>query len=340
MGHFSGAALHRSIPEFMRQSDSHTISGLDRQMLPRSQTPDIRVLQAFEAAARHESFTQAAIELNLTQGAVSKQVRDLENLLQMKLFDRARQRVRLTDTARHYLTEVRAILDRLENATADLMSLRGQSKVLGIATLPTFGARWLMPRIGDFMAQCPSVQIDVSTRAEKFDFSKDRIDIAIHYGLPDWPDADCAFLCSERVVPVATPILSAKAQEIGSIGLAAWAAQSGNAPLLHLKGRPQLWEQWFQATGQPIDHAHAGPRLEEFNLLIAAAMAGIGVALIPTYLIEQELATGQLAALSATGMETDRNYYVVTPTVQADPALTAQFRDWIEMQVTGNKIIP
>lgn len=309
-------------------------------MLPRSQTPDIRILQAFEAAARYESFTQAAIALNLTQGAVSKQVRDLEELLQMKLFDRVRQRVRLTDTARHYLAEVRAILQRLDTATADIMSMRGQSKVLGIASLPTFGARWLMPRIKDFMLQYPGVQLDISTRSEKFDFSTERIDIAIHYGLPDWAEADCSFLCSEKVVPVARPDLLARLGSNAQNGLAAWAAKPGNAPLLHLKDRPQLWSEWLTSIEEPIEHAHAGPRIEQFNLLIAAALAGVGIALIPTYLIEQELAQGQLVALSARAMLTDRSYYVVTPTIQADAALAAGFRAWIEQQVGQGAVIP
>jgi LysR family transcriptional regulator, glycine cleavage system transcriptional activator len=310
------------------------------KMPSRSQTPDIRVLQAFEAAARFESFTQAAIELNLTQGAVSKQVRDLENLLQMKLFDRARQRIKLTDTARHYLAEVRAILHRLETATTEVMSVRGQSKVLGIASLPTFGARWLMPRIKDFMERCPGVQIDVSTRTEKFDFSKEHIDIAIHYGLPDWPEADCTFLCSETVLPVATRKLHRLICATGVGVPIVEAIKSSNVSLLHLKGRPQLWEQWFTSIGSPFENAYAGPRIEQFNLLIAAAVAGVGVALIPTYLIEQELAEGQLVALSPISMQTDRSYYVVTPTIQADAPLSATFRDWIGQQVGKGPIIP
>jgi LysR family glycine cleavage system transcriptional activator len=160
--------------------------------LSRRLIPDVTTLQAFECAARHGSFTQAAHELNLTQSAVSRQIKDLEEQLGVLLFERVRQRVVLSDDGRRFLPEVRKLLHQTEETMLRAMASASSEHSLSIATLPTFGSRWLTPRIPGFLAEHPGTIINIASRSAPFDFDEENFDLAIHYGQPVWARAACS----------------------------------------------------------------------------------------------------------------------------------------------------
>lgn len=295
--------------------------------LNRTKIPDLSVLQAFECAARHGNFTLAAAELNLTQSAVSRQIRTLEEQLGIALFERIRQRVVLSDKGRSLLQDVRDLLEKTEDMVLRAVASSDGKKVLSVATLPTFGSRWLMRRLPQFLAEHPGTVVDVASRAEPFDFTLDRFDLAIHYGQPSWAHAFCTYLCSETIIPVASPDLLARYP-------VAAAKDVVTTPLLHLTTRPRLWSDWFQLAGLQIAHAFHGNRFDQYNMIIAAAVAGMGFALVPRYLIESELASGELAVALDVPITTDNSYFIVTPEGRRETPLVNLFKDWLLAQVS------
>ena len=294
--------------------------------LSRRLIPDVTTLQAFECAARHGSFTQAAHELNLTQRAVSRQIKDLEEQLGVLLFERVRQRVVLSEDGRRFLPEVRKLLYQTEETMLRAMSAARSDHSLSIATLPTFGSRWLTPRIPAFLVEHPGTVLNIASRSAPFDFDEENFDLAIHYGQPVWARAACSYLCSETILPAASPALIGEfaSKEPGDLA---------SAPLLHLATRPKLWAEWFELAGETTETAYRGHRFDQFSMVIESAVAGLGFALLPKYLIEQELQTGRLAIVFDRPMETENSYYLVVPEGKQENALTQSFRAWITMQV-------
>lgn len=288
--------------------------------LSRSLIPDLSALQAFEAAARHGSFTRAAVELNLTQSAVSRQIKDLETQLGVALFERVRQRIVLSTAGRHLRPEAEQLLAGLERLTLRAASARDATGHLTIATLPTFGSRWLMPRLPEFLSQHPGLQATVVTRSGVFDMAAEGVDIAIHYGAPVWAGGDCTYLCRETVVPVAAPSL------LNRFGPERLLEQ---APLLHLTSRPMLWADWLAQNGHSTAEAFHGHRFEQFALLIEAAKAGLGLALVPGYLIEREVQQDRLHVVFDGSLTTDAAYHVVLPESRVSDRLSQGFVDWI-----------
>lgn len=292
--------------------------------LSRSRVPDILALQSFEAAARHGSFTRAAEELSLTQSAVSRQIKDLEAQLGVALFERVRQRVVLSAAGMRLLPDATRVLSQVEMLTLRAAGTRDVTGHISIATLPTFGSRWLVPRLTDFLAQHPGLQVTVTCRAEPFDLSETGVNVAIHYGQPVWPRASCTYLCAETVVPVASPMLARQLD--GSLL---------TAPLLHMESRPLLWVDWLAAIGDTRTDGMRGHRFDQFTLLIEAAMAGLGVALVPTYLVERELREVSLQIVRNAPLRTDAAYYVVLPNDQASDPVCSAFLSWIRSCVSA-----
>ncbi|MCZ0963371.1 LysR substrate-binding domain-containing protein [Paracoccus benzoatiresistens] len=290
--------------------------------LSRSQMPDLSALQAFEAAARHGSFTRAAVELNLTQSAISRQIKELEAQLGVALFERIRQRIVLSSAGEQLRPEIESLLAGLEHLTLRAASRRDVTGHLAVATLPTFGSRWLMPRLPNFLAEHPGIQISVLSRDGHFDLAEASVDVAIHYGKPAWPGATCAYLCAETVLPVAAPGL------IGADGTFPDAA-----PLLHMQSRPMQWPEWLTANGQDVVRGFQGHRFDQFSLLIEATVAGLGMALLPSYLIEREIRQGLLRIIPGPPSVTDAAYYVVIPDERVSDPLPSAFRNWVTGQV-------
>lgn len=290
--------------------------------------PPMGALNAFVSAARHSSFSRAGEEVGLTQSAVSRQIAILEDWVQVRLFERVGRGVELTNEGIIYAEAVGGALDRLKGATLRLLDRRPESE-LNIATLPGFGMRWLVPRLPKFTALHPSLVVNFATRSMRFDFTSEPFDAAVHFGAPDWPNVHHDFLFREEAIPVCAPSWLV-ANPIGCPGdLLA-------KTLLFHSLRPAHWRAWFEAYDQDCGELGHGPTFEQFPLLAQAAAAGAGVALMPRFLIEPELANGSLVAAIDLPLVTDGAYYLLSPSVsKVKPALAA-FRTWIVKEASGS----
>lgn len=287
---------------------------------PRRFLPSFSLLSAFEAAARTGSVTAAANELGLTQSAVSRQIAALERQLDVVLFLRERQTIRLTIAGDTYAREVREALRRISNASLNLRA-NPAGGTLNLAILPFFGSRWLVPRLPQFLAAYPGVVVNLITRLEPFDFRFDTLDAAIHFGQPRWPGASLTFLKDEEVMPVCAPAFRSRCQFSSSEELVGTA-------LLHLNTRPDAWEGWFAHQKIPFETLH-GMLFDQFSTMLDAAIAGIGIALLPKFLIARELEDGLLVpAVKVPAMHSGQ-YFLAFPQERGSyPPLTA-FRNWI-----------
>ncbi|BAL25578.1 transcriptional regulator GcvA [Azoarcus sp. KH32C] len=288
----------------------------------RRRIPSIEALVAFEAAARHLNFTRAADALSLTQSAVCKQIAALEDYLGVPLFNRVKKRISLTEAGAVYAKRVSEDLDRLERSTISLMSHRGERNVLELAVIPTFGSRWLIPRLAQFHAANPGITVNLTTRSDPFVFTETSFDAAIHFGAPVWPGAVSHPLFGEELVPVGSPQLLAThpcKEPRDLIGL----------PLLHQSNRHAAWQRWFEAAGVKDVDVMGGPRFDLFSMLVEAASAGLGVALVPRFLALSELESGQLIIPFDRSLRSEMGYHLVYPdSPSTNPAL-ARFTAWL-----------
>ncbi|KQP02313.1 MAG: LysR family transcriptional regulator [Variovorax paradoxus] len=281
------------------------------------------LLVAFEACARLQKFTAAAEELSLTQSAVSRQIRALEDIVGVELFARERQTVRLTPAGEAYAEELRQALRAISHATLRLKASPGAG-TLTLAILPTMGTRWLAPLLPDFTQKNPGVTLNLVTRLEPFNMETDGVDAALHYGTPEWPRAELDFLFEETVVPACSRALKAQHGFATPADLLA-------APLLHLASRPQAWADWFGAQGL-VFGGGTGMSTDQFATAMQAAAAGLGVALLPEFLFQQELARGELVSAVDVRSRSAGRYYLACAANRAwYPPLTA-FRRWIRTQ--------
>lgn len=293
-------------------------------MTPRRFLPPTAFLHAFEAAARTQSFTVAARELSLTQSAVSRQIRALEELLGAPLFHREKQKVYLTLSGTAYAREIRDALNRISNATLGFRANPAGGS-LHIAVLPLFGARWLIPRLPRFLSEQPELRINLATRTVPFDFRFDTVDAAIHFGAPEWPGARLDFLMNERLVPLCSP-------QLGNDLSCAKPADLIEAPLLHLVSRPDAWERWFAAMGVDPGEVH-GMLFDQFALIIEAARSGLGVALLPERLVARELERGDLVQPIAGSFDGPEGYYLAWPDTHEKHPPLELFRAWLQQEL-------
>jgi LysR family glycine cleavage system transcriptional activator len=287
--------------------------------------PSMAALQCFEAVARHLSFTRAAEELHLTQSAVSKQVAQLEEMLQHLLFRRIRRRLQLTPAGSLYLTEVNKILQQVEMSTHYILSYGGETEVLKVATQPTFGARWLIPNLKGFGAANPNIHLDIRNELEPFDLVQARADVAFFFGQGTWPGAECIELFGEEMVPVCAPDIFKK--PLGG------ALQLTELVLLQCASRPAAWHEWFQGQGLQTEHSYHGPRFETFYMCIRAAQSGCGVALVPRFLVEDELAEGKLMIPWDHPMPSAGAHFMAYAEHAAEVPKIRSFVKWIEGRV-------
>ncbi len=300
--------------------------------------PPIDCLIAFESAARHGSFTRAAEELFLTQGAVSKQVRLLEGRLGVELFKRIRQRIVLTDAGRIYLHDIRGTLEKMTSATRQVMSFAGSEDVLNVAVLPTFGTRWLARRLPRFHERYPEASFNLSVRLRPFDFSMEPFDGAIHYGEPVWAGAIAEPLFQEEVIPVTSRTFRDRHGLRKPEDLV-------NVMRLHQSTRPDAWQKWFTLAGVDTDGAFQGPRFDQFTMISQAAASGLGVALVPRFFVEEELAAGTLVALFDISLKQSSAYHFVYPENRTLRPVVKSFKAWLqeesrEQQVDRETLLP
>ncbi len=284
------------------------------------------MLRCFEAAAKHQSFTAAAEELGLTQSGVSRQVKELEDQIGAALFRREGRGIRLTRAGRSFADAIFSDLARLRRTVSQAVAAGESQEVLSIAVLPTFAERWLVPRLGDFKAKRANLDLMVYSRSDPFDLADQGIEIAIHFGTNDWPGAKLTPLCPEDLVVVASPALI-EANAVKD------ATDIFNMPLLHLTSRPHLWRVFQKTLPEVTAYAQQGSYFDQFSLIISAAVSGLGAAILPTYLIEPELASGTLIQLASVIDGSGHNYYVATPPGRRSAA-AVEFTTWIQRQVS------
>lgn len=288
--------------------------------------PPLTWLSAFEAVARLGSVTAAATELDLTQGAVSRQIQKLEARVGQSLFHRSRKRMELTPPGRAYAEDVRAAVSRIANATLSLQS-NPRGGALNLAILPAFGAYWLAPRLPAFMAAHPGVTVNLTTRTAPFDMAAEGIHAAIHFGRRDWPGAAFLKLMEEESVAVAAPaLLAGHAAETP--------AEIAALPRLQLASRKGAWRRWFMSKGH-TEPDRVMARFDQFATMIEAAKQGLGAALVPRFLIAEDLAAGRLVALPDHGPHVFGAYYLVWPAPQADYPPLAALRSWLSDQISA-----
>ncbi|GAB4217703.1 MAG: LysR family transcriptional regulator [Rhodoferax sp.] len=301
----------------------------------RRRLPSLQALAAFEATARHGSTTRAAQELALTQSAVSRQVNALEAFVGLALFRRTRHGLVLTDAGRAYAQSVTQRLSALEQDTLDVMSTQGSARVLHLASVPTFAARWLIPRLSALRAAQPALTLHIDTRTRPFLFADTPFDAALFAATPaqisQWAGTQAVKLLDEVVVPVAAPalLLALLPQGAGDATAPLTPQQVAQLPLLQQSTRAEAWRAWFDAQGVAAPNALGGPRFEQFSMTAAAAVHGLGAALIPRLLIEQELSRGELVVLCPRPLASARAYYLVRPEGAAPPAALLAFQDWL-----------
>lgn len=259
---------------------------------------------AFEAAARHGSFARAADELALTEGAISRQIGRLETFLGVALFERVGNRVRLAPNGVRYAAQVREVLDRLERDSQYMMGQPGNGGSVDIAVTPTFATRWLIPRLKGFQTQHPNITVHFADRAEPFVLAGSGFDAAIHFEHPAWTGMHTYRLCEEVLVPVCHPSLLAGGQPDILLG---------TLPRLHKRQTPDAWSAYVQETGLPVSNPAAGARYDLYSMLIAAALAGLGVALVPRLYVDAEIAQGLLAAPWPDGRGVVKRFCLVLP---------------------------
>jgi LysR family glycine cleavage system transcriptional activator len=283
--------------------------------------PPLNALRAFEAAARHESFTRAAEELCVTQGAVSHQVKALEAGLGIKLFNRERQRLIITEAGREYLTVLRDSFDRIAVGTERLIQ-RQSSGVLTVSTSPDFAAKWLVNRLGRFAEAHPGIDLRISATLHHVDFAREDVDLAVRHGDGSWPGLDVARLSTEQLFAVCSPKLLRGRQRIGK------PADVLKFPLLHLDDRKD-WTRWLEAAGVATAELSHGPVLNRASMVIDAAVDGQGIALARTTLAAWDLINGRLVRPLPETLRLSKTYWIICPKATSALPKISTFRDWL-----------
>jgi LysR family glycine cleavage system transcriptional activator len=302
--------------------------------MERRRLPPLNALRAFEAAARHLNFSRAADELAVTPGAVSQQIQNLEDYVGAALFKRTPKGLLLTDAAQTALPALREAFDRLAEA-ASLLTAAVDGRRLTVSVAPSFAAKWLVPRLGQFEAAHPQVDVWLSADMEVVDFALGEIDLAIRYGAGRYAGLEVVKLMSETVIAVASPELL-KDNPINT------AADLADHVLLH-DGSPDAddscpdWSMWLAARGvKGVDGAR-GPRFNQSSLVIEAAVGGRGVALAKRTLAQADLDAGRLVAPLQDATAVDFAYFVVHPKAKGRLPQVKAFVGWLTAQAAAHE---
>mgnify|MGYP003700689721 FL=1 len=301
--------------------------------------PPLNALRAFEAAARQLSFTKAAAELNVTQAAISHQVKTLEEHLGLPLFRRLNRRLVLTEAGQLYLPVLREAFDAMAAGTARLGQER-EGGALNISVLPSFAAKWLLPRLSRFRDRYPDIDVMVSANDRLIDFADGTYEMGIRYGLGDYPGLRCDLLLPDEVFPVCSPKLTEGPHPLRS------PTDLRHHTLLHDEvsrhDESPDWRNWLKAAGIDDIDAQRGPGFSDSSMVIEAAAAGQGVALGHRWLAAADLESGRIVMPFGPVLPSKFAYYLVSPLAVADHRRLSLFRDWLleEAEGTGAKRVP
>jgi LysR family glycine cleavage system transcriptional activator len=285
-------------------------------------------LKVFWAAARHGSFVKAAHELHVTPSAVSLQVRQLEDELGVKLFERTARGLALTAAGQRVLPDIASAFERLRDSFAALSESAHGGSMLTVSAAPSFATKWLLPRLSGFLAAHPEIEVSLKATVELADFERSEADLGIRYGRGDYPGLVTELLMREMVFPVCSPDLL-----IGRAGQSTAEILTG-ATLLHddSTGESEAlpgWKMWLRAAGIDGVDWRKGAHFDQSALAIEAAAGGLGVALAPAVLVETDLAGGRLVRLDSAELSEPFAYYLVYPSDRRDRDAVSAFRAWL-----------
>lgn len=296
----------------------------------RNAIPNIGLLLAFEASARHGNFSRAANELALTASAVSRHVAALEDRLGVPLFVRHKRRVMLTDAGKRYAQRVRVHLNGLERDTQEIANSRAQGYAIHLAVVSSFATQWLVPRLPAFAQLHPDVHVHLSVRSEPFAFEESGFDGALYAGDGLWAQTQGQCIAQDGAcIPVCSPAFAAQH---------ALATPEAWQALVHigLTSRPNAWRDWYaqhaQAGWDYSVQASRGPRYELFSMVIMAASAGLGVGLVPQVLVQTALDSGQVVRAHHHTLPGTQSYWFSTPTYREPSQALQAFERWLVQQ--------
>jgi LysR family transcriptional regulator, glycine cleavage system transcriptional activator len=284
--------------------------------------PSTHLLRAFVMTVRFSSISRAAESLHLTQSAVSKQIQELESSLGVTLFERVRQRLSLTPAGQRYEASIRPLLAQLEAATLDLITSGDGGGALHISTLPTFGAKWLIPKLPIFQAAHPQIALNFVPFAQGYTFDRPDLDCSILFGEGNWPGAVAHYITGREVMLIAPPApkskpLLKKPQDIKRF------------TLLQHATVPQAWQHWCDAHQVTGLNPLSGPQLDQFHSLIRAVMAGMGLGLVPRCLVQEDVAAGLVSAPLDDGYQDSSGYYLCYPEGKKNFSPLLKFKQWL-----------
>ena len=287
--------------------------------------PPTQALRAFEAAARMRSLTRAAESLHLTHGAISHQIKSLEADFGVRLVEREGRGIRLTDEGERFAIRVRAVLADLGAAVREVTELANPRR-LRVSVMPSFAARWLLPRIGRFFAAHPDIDLDVSANNALADFKRDDVDVAIRHGLGDWPGVVSEHVLDDAAFPVCSPRLA-------NGRLPARPADLSRYMLLRSEG--ESWQSWFEAAGLDWPEPTRGPMFSDSSHTMQAAIDGQGIALARSSLLGNDVHNGVLVRLFDIVVSLPRKYFLVYPPRLVDSPKLVPFRQWLFDEVAA-----
>lgn len=284
--------------------------------------PPLNSLKCFESAARHGSFNKAAQELNVTPSAISHQIKGLESFLGIELFRRTKRKVILTDAGASYIKPIKQVFQKLEQATADLMSEQHAGS-LRLAVAPAFLTRWLMPRMERFQSRYPDIEIEIRSSMGLVDFSMGDIDMAVYFGNGDWEGVETHYLRPIRLAPVCSPKLIKADKPINEPN------DMRLYPLLHVSKRSDEWQDWLVQNDLDPKPFRRGLMFSSGSLTARAAAQGLGIALADVSLITSEIESGQLKVLFDQCLITNRSFYLVFEKNRTLTPSMVAFKEWI-----------
>jgi LysR family glycine cleavage system transcriptional activator len=297
-----------------------------------SRLPSLNGLRAFEAAARHLSFTKAAEELNVTQTAISHQIKRLEEEIGVRLFVRQNRTLTLTAEARDYLPGIRAAFQDLRLAT-ERMRRKDNANTLTVTTIASFAAKWLMPRLSKFQQQHPTIDVRVTTSTELADFSRDGVDVGIRYGHGKWAGLRSDWLMADELFPVCSPALLQ-----GKNPIRRPEDLAHHTLLYSSNDMEDDWRLWLTAAGVKTDILkQPGLTFDMIFMTVQAAIDGLGVAIGRTAFVEGDIAAGRLVVPFDIALPIDVGFYLVCPEAAADAPKIVAFREWLTATARRDK---
>lgn len=284
--------------------------------------PSLSALHAFEAAARYMNFTRAAEDMGLTQSGISRQIKNLEDFLGVKLFHRHGPRLVLTQVGADYYREVASSLDKLQEISIDAVRGRNLDSSVMIGTQPAFGSRWLLPRIGSFIRNNTDVPLEIAQVSGDVDFETTRLDVAILRGAGTWQHARSIELFAEQVAIIASPNLIDPAEKLGKTDFLKF-------PMIQNANRPSMWLHWLRLSEVDYVGTIQGPRFAHTDMVIQAAIHAIGVAVVPVSFVESELSRGDLHLPFGPPIASGDAYYAIYPERKAQLKSIVLMKDWL-----------